>query len=701
MKEEDILARQSRPQKHSTWVPKSRDWRYATGVFQHDDNETAPNDRSAWDDMDYDYQVADPGKSRSRSGSGPSDGDIKAFDVSAPVSATPKGARNRALSDIPKATVKVRAFKRKSKSKTARKNVWMSVARRQRISHDDVEGEEPDYQTYSLTVRLRFSGRLIIEDALPAVSTPGPMHLQQIPDTPANFSTPFGRHTPATARTAASLYTPHMSHSGESVHTYPPFQRPWVDETKDFNMRAVRGVLQKPGFVGKDLGVHYTWYNDAVPVDALLPPGVPLSAKEVMAYYPHHVRWKSMMVRLANNDYRGADIVGMQGFFRGPPTTDITAAVMNQFQRDSVKKVIEGFKTDTINGKHDANLHTDHLEPGRYIADRRSGYVLPTFGDLLSGLNHLPSGLDARGLTECLSWYLHVRDSFTPRLELNVLHTQALIRALRIPLKRYGPQNMDCNALKEWKEKGRFEERKVYYEPARPTSTESGDEAQKRSRLHMNLDNHEVKLDYQLQLRHVLTVPFLVLHSVMGEALKLGIEKAENRMNERVTAEGKKMLEAKWAARVAENAEPEEQARDVEAQQLQAMMEKPEPIVRAEDSAEKPYRIPRTSLTAEALRTLAPAPRRTSASQSPNDGPLGHRVAGSSMQAFGRQSHGTPEPMYLDRAWGTPSPSSAYAPRSVYGRREYESPRQTDQRNGTQRGGWKDDRDGSYRPRDR
>jgi len=360
---------------------------------------------------------------------------------------------------------------------------------------------------------------------------------------------------------------------------------------------------------------------------------------------------------------------------------------MNQFQRDSVKKIIEGFKTDTINGKHNANLHTDHLEPGRYIADRRSGYVLPTFGDLLGGLNHLPSGLDARGLTECLSWYLHVRDSFTPRLELNVLHTQALIRALRVPLKRYGPQNLDCNALKEWKEKGRFEERKVYYEPARPTSTGTGDEAQKRSRLHMNLDNHEVKLDYQLQLRHVLTVPFLALHSVMGEALKLGIEKAENRMTERVTAEGKKMLEAKWAARVAENAEPGEQVRSVEVQNPPVMEEKSEPIAEAEDSVERSHRVPQTSLTAEALRTLAPAPRRTSASQSPNGGPLGHRA--------------TPEPVYFDRAWGTPSPSSAYAPRSVYGRREYESSRQTDPRTGTQRGGWGDNRGGPYHPRDR
>ena len=115
-------------------------------------------------------------------------------------------------------------------------------------------------------------------------------------------------------------------------------------------------------------------------------------------------------------------------------------------------------------------------------------------------------------------------------------------------------------------------------------------------------------------------------------------------------------------------------------------MEKPEPIVRAEDSAEKSHRVPRTSLTAEALRTLDPAPRRAPTVPPSNGGPLGLRA--------------TPEPIYFDRAGGTPSPSSAYAPRSVYARREYESPRQIDQGNGTQRGGRGDDRGGSYRSRD-
>jgi hypothetical protein len=370
---------------------------------------------------------------------------------------------------------------------------------------------------------------------------------------------------------------------------------------------------------------------------------------------------------------------------------------MNQFQRDSIKKILPGFKTDTINGKHDGNLHTDQLEPGRYIAERRSGYTLPTFDSLLAGLNHLPSGLDARGLTECLSWYLNVRDSFTPKLDLNVLHTQSLIRALRIPLKRYGPQNLDCNALKEWKENGKFDERRVYYEPAKSTSAKAEDVKQKRSQLHMNLDDDEVKLDVQLPLRHVLTFPFLALHGVMGEALKLGIEKAENRKAEREAEDGRKMLEAKWAARVADDVEPRKQAQalDANAHHPEAMAEKAEPVIKADDSTEGSYRIPQRTLTTETLRTLAPAPRRTPAAPPLNGGPLGHRAAPRT-QVLDRQPFVPYGARYIDRDWGAPAPSSAHAPHSAYGRREYGSTRPTDQRNGMQRGGRGDNWGGSY-----
>jgi hypothetical protein len=285
---------------------------------------------------------------------------------------------------------------------------------------------------------------------------------------------------------------------------------------------------------------------------------------------------------------------------------------MNQVQRDQVKGTIKDFKSDILNGKHERNLNTDHLTPGKYLEDHRPGFILPTFDDLLRGLQHLPSGLDARSLTECLSWYLNFRDSFTPKLNLNVLHAQALIRALRLPLKPFGPQNLDCNALKEWKEKGRFEERKVYFEPAKHTATirNAGDE--RRAQMHMNLDEHEVKLDLTLPLRHVLTFPFLALHSVVGEALKMGIDKAENRKAERKGAEGRQRLEAKWAARLAGDPEPDE-AEAKEEQIVEEMEVQQEATL---EEKNEPYRIPKRPITTQDLRTLAPMPKRNMTSQS-------------------------------------------------------------------------------------
>ncbi|KAG9195114.1 hypothetical protein G6011_00234 [Alternaria panax] len=673
MKEEDILTRHSRPQKHSTWVPKKRDWRYATGVFQHDDLQGAPNDRSAWDDMDYDYQVADTRKSRERRGSGQSDGDGKALSNSISAPGTPGCMKDGHLPEFPKTIVSVEASKKKSK--TAKRSVWQSVSRCYQMGKSETEGEQPAYKTYSLTVRLRFSGKLIIKDMLPRMATLGFIELTQLLSTPAESKTPHIPYTPTTAHTAKSRSAPYTLDSIRSVHTYPLFQRTWVDETKDFNMRAVRGMLQKFGSTSKDLGPNYTWYRDAVPVDALLPPGVPLSAKEINAYYPHHIRWRGVMLRLANNDYRGPDIMGMQAFFRGHPTTNMSGAVMNQIQRDSVKNIIPGFKTDTTEGKHDANLHTGHLEPGRYIAEKRNGYTIPTFDDLLRGLYHLPSGLDARGFTECLSWYLSVRDSFTPKLDLNILHTQALIRALRTPLKRFGPQNLDCNTLEEWKVWGKFDNRKVNYEPAKPTSTKGGDGEQKRSQLHMNLDDHEVKLDIQLPLRHVLVFPFLALHGVVGEALKLGIEKAGNRKAEREGAEGRRKLEANWAARQAGDTDLGRDDENMDAEQVQEVVQEPETAVKEENKTKELDRIPRRPLTTEALRTLAPAQKKSPIAPLENGGLLGHdrptglRVAAPSTQAFGRNALALPGSAHLHRAWGVPTSSSAYAPHSVYGRR--------------------------------
>jgi hypothetical protein len=353
---------------------------------------------------------------------------------------------------------------------------------------------------------------------------------------------------------------------------------------------------------------------------------------------------------------------------------------MNQVQRDQVKGTIKGFKSDILNGKHERNLYTDHLTPGKYLEGHRPGFTLPTFDDLLRGLQHLPSGLDARTLTECLSWYLDFRDSFTPKLDLNVLHAQALIRALRLPLKPFGPQNLDCNALKEWKEKGRFEERKVYFEPAKPTTTTRNAGNERRTQMHMNLDEHEVKLDLTLPLRHVLTFPFLALHSVVGEALKMGIDKAENRKAEREGAEGRQRLEAKWAARLAADPDPD----DVEAKEEHAAKAAEVHQETNVEEKEEPYRISKRPITTQDLQTLAPMPKKNMTSQPADE----HIPSAPHIPTVPRaQPFPAMGGAFLGREYGTPASSSAYMADAAYGRREYESLRPTDQRNPLSRGG--------------
>lgn len=226
----------------------------------------------------------------------------------------------------------------------------------------------------------------------------------------------------------------------------------------------------------------------------------------------------------------------------------MTAAHMNNYQRDTVKTVLPGFKTTSYKGKADKNLRTDGLAPGPYIESMRKGLVLPTFEDLVQGLQRLPSGLDARGLTQCLTWYLNIRHTFTPKLELNVLHTQSLIRALRQPLKPFGPQNLDRNALEEFRGKGTFETVGIENNAQLPGGNVPNMLALERSRMHLNLDDYSVSMDLTLPVRHVLTLPFIALHKVVEEALKFGIDKAENRREARTGDAAQKALEAKFAA---------------------------------------------------------------------------------------------------------------------------------------------------------
>jgi hypothetical protein len=86
----------------------------------------------------------------------------------------------------------------------------------------------------------------------------------------------------------------------------------WQDETYDCNMAQICATIRFHGAAPQELIRNYNWYPEAVAVDALFPPGVPLSLREICVYYPHHVRWHDVMFRLVQNDYRGQDILGIQ-----------------------------------------------------------------------------------------------------------------------------------------------------------------------------------------------------------------------------------------------------------------------------------------------------------------------------------------------------------------------------------------------------
>ncbi|KAF1954295.1 hypothetical protein CC80DRAFT_536833 [Byssothecium circinans] len=407
------------------------------------------------------------------------------------------------------------------------------------------------------------------------------------------------------------------------VQTLLHFVRQWKDETHDFNMRKVIATLRPADREVEPLSAAYHWFPEAVPVDALFPPGVPMTAKEINAYYPHHIRWKGVMLRLVNNEYRGPEIIAMQSFFRSGSTPAVTGAQINQFLRDqSRQKGIAPFRTtrEGNNGKPDRNLSTAHLTPGRYIETKRDGFVVPTFDDLVKGLGYFPTGLDARGLTQCLVWYLNNRDMFSPRLQFNILHTQSLIRVLRLPVKGYGPQNLDMNALEEWKKNGKFAEKKVDDERRRHVVSEPNDHGLKRSRLDVNVGDERVRAHVSLNLRHVLTFPFMAMIGMAAHGVAMGIENAQRRggVVEELDSEGEEgVATAPYKEEVKVAVQP----------QVEQIQPEPEPVKQQTVKEYfRSYRIPKRPRVEDGLDLSNARPSKKTAHMAPQNAPSGPRA---------------------------------------------------------------------------
>ncbi len=221
-----------------------------------------------------------------------------------------------------------------------------------------------------------------------------------------------------------------------------------------------------------------------------------------------------------------------QAFFRGCPPHDITPSQMEEYRRALMKVKSPSIETLKYTGGNNGTLYTDTLARGKFLEQASKTLTLPSFDDLLRGLKYLPSGPDARGLTQCLTWYLRMRDKFTPRLDLNVLHTQSLIRALRHPLTPIQPENLDKQTLQEWRDKGTFPSLDVWDEEP-PCAPLLKQDKLPRAQIHLNLDNESVKTAFPLAIRYVLMLPFCRVQTFVRDALELGIRKAEQRREER------------------------------------------------------------------------------------------------------------------------------------------------------------------------
>lgn len=266
----DILDRLSRPQRQSTWIPTKRDWRYANGVFRHTDLEDSPRDRTTWDDLDYDYNIVQALQSAEQyTLINDSDTEIEEENIVEATATAESAASNTCTPRSPVSRSPDDAFPRTSER-------FHSTSERINVMNYEIKDCQP----------LSPLPTTVEDDTTSGSSTP---HEVPAPN-------------PTSKDNVAMSEPPTDSHSDEV----------WHDETLSFSMSTIRGTLRDPTVRPSELVKNYKWYPDAVAVDALLPPGIPFSAKEICVYYPHHVRWQDVMLRLAHNDYRGSDILGIQ-----------------------------------------------------------------------------------------------------------------------------------------------------------------------------------------------------------------------------------------------------------------------------------------------------------------------------------------------------------------------------------------------------
>ena len=499
----DILSRASRPQRNSSHTPKKRDWRYTMGVYRHEDFEGTRGEQTIWDRLDEDHTIGEfrRGRKRTKRQSAVEKGSGYYENVGMGGEEEEDGSEDGDVDTPLVLYTPSPSMKRKGTGGILKKDISKSRDGIMRVENITDTGQRKSHQD-GLIACLKYPKKMVhkirnIFERLPTPESMVPMTLSpSSPTKPMWF---------------------------KQRRAFISFEGPWIDETTNFSMKRVKANLQNSVTQPGKIPQRYAWFPEAVPIDAIFPPGVPLSGKEINAFYPHHVRQTGVAVRFLNNGYKCSDIMNIQAWFRSGKARMSGESLFNTLW-SIVPRAQDPEMEDE--SKLIRDLSMEGFEPDQFTAVR--GSTVPNFDDLLSGLKYLPTGLDARELTYCLVWYLNHRDMFTPPLEVNVLHTQSLIRALRLPLRPYGNRNLDMMALKEWKQRGRYSEHEVADEREQFKYSVRHD-AMPKSQLKLHPANQTVSLHLNFPIRNILTFPFLAMITMAGEGVRMGLEKTMER----------------------------------------------------------------------------------------------------------------------------------------------------------------------------
>jgi hypothetical protein len=288
---QDILHRSSRPQNTSSYIPRKRDWRYATGVFRHEDNERE-RDKTTWDEMDEDY-VRRAFRGRRGRAKRPnldfSEDDPETEDVGGTELVDVQ--RGGTYADIPVPS-------------SSQAHTTIHYTRKRPTSDNLGTTTEPTWKEVGLIVRLKLPPRnhgntpqLLFPRSKPATSESGGATPLTVSTESTNIDSIF---SPTKSQTAA-MYAPptpgtpvsprsNSTGSGNAVSVELP-ESAWKDETYDFPVRRFWDALRKengrdrdtkPGRQVPEIPKSYTWFPEAVAVDAAFPPGIPMTAKEIL-----------------------------------------------------------------------------------------------------------------------------------------------------------------------------------------------------------------------------------------------------------------------------------------------------------------------------------------------------------------------------------------------------------------------------------